>query len=299
MSEMTVRGAYMRASSFLVARGVEDHVASVEWLLQHVLGVTRTRLLTQWSEPMDEDQHAKLWELINRRALGEPVQYITGETYFYGRKYLVNRSVLIPRPETELLVERILATSDKLWEPESSLTIVDVGTGSGAIAISLALERSHWKMIATDISVPALNVAKQNANRHQVSERIQFLERDLLVVPNEATDEESIGAIDKIDILVSNPPYIRTRDLPDLQREVRNYEPHLALDGGEEGLDLYDGLLKQLRQQSVWPRFIALEVGLGQAQQVEKLLRETGKWDHYEIIPDLAGVERNVFAWTE
>jgi release factor glutamine methyltransferase len=236
---------------------------------------------------------------MNRRAMGEPVQYITGETYFYGRPFLVNRHVLIPRPETELLVERILAISNKIWDPEQSLTIVDVGTGSGAIAISLALERSKWKVIATDISAPALQVASENARNHHVAASITFLESDLLHPREGSFINESTVALEKFDILVSNPPYIRSRDLPNLQREVRNYEPLEALDGGEEGLDLYQRLLEQLKQLEVWPRFIAFEVGLGQAQQVEKLLREAGRWSHYEIIQDLAGVERNVFAWVQ
>jgi release factor glutamine methyltransferase len=285
---ITVREAFMRASSFLKERGVDEANASAELLLQHVLGVTRTKLLMMWSEPaVDRDTFDKLFELVQRRAAGEPVQYIMGETYFYGRRFQVTRSVLIPRPETELLVERILIAGRDLWGEEGRPLAVDIGTGSGAIAVSLAAEQPLWRMAASDLDPEALKVARSNAADHGVEERITFLEGDLL----EPVLRE-FG--NRIDVLVSNPPYIRTEDLHGLQREVRDYEPHLALDGGEDGLVPYRRMLEQLRKSGSAPRVIGFECGMGQAGDVAGMLREAALWEDIFIVEDYAGIERHV-----
>jgi release factor glutamine methyltransferase len=278
----------MRASSFLGERGVEEHAVSAELLLQHVLGVTRARLLAMWSDPMDEDAFDALWALLQRRAAGEPVQYIIGETYFYGLPFRVTKAVLIPRPETELLVERVLHMGRERWgKDEEGPLVVDVGTGSGAIAVSLAAEQPAWRVAAIDISPEALEVARENAAANGVAERVAFLEGDLL--------DPAIGEYGaSIDMLVSNPPYIRSWDIDGLQREVRDYEPHLALDGGADGLNPYRRMLQQMAAASVWPRIVAFECGLGQAQELAGLLRETGQWTNVSIVEDYAGIERHV-----
>ncbi len=298
---MTVREAFMRASSFLGERGVSEAPASSELLLQHVLGITRTRLLAVWSDPMDEDAFEKLWALLQRRVSGEPVQYIMGEAYFYGRRFEVDRSVLIPRPETELLVERMLLLGDGLWGAAGAPRVVDVGAGSGAIAVSVAAERPAWRVAATDISPEALETARRNAEAHGAS--IEFLLGDLLepaaaayggAAPGDRSGD--VGEGGGIDMLVSNPPYIRSADMPGLQVEVREFEPHLALDGGEDGLEPYRRLLAQMEAFGVWPRVVGFECGLGQARELAKLMRGTGRWPDVSIVEDYAGIERHVIA---
>jgi release factor glutamine methyltransferase len=294
MSEWKVREAYMRASSFLLERGVEEHTVSAERLLQAVLGVSRTRLLSLWSDPIEEDDYAKLWALVQRRAAGEPVQYIVGETSFCGLTFRVNRDVLIPRPETELLVERMITHADRLWGEGHPVKAVDVGTGSGAIAVTLASRRPAWQVMASDISTEALRVAADNAARNGVGHQVQWYEGDLLAPIWSERDRAGAG---RIDVLVSNPPYIASSDIDGLQREVRDFEPHLALDGGEDGLDLYRRLVAQMEAHGCWPRLVGLEVGFGQAQAVKALMEGTRQWDQVEIVQDFATIERHVIAW--
>ena len=284
----TIREAYLRASSFLKERGVEEAGASAELLLRHVLRVNRTKLLVMWDESLEDDAFDRLWEMLQRRADGEPVQYIMGEAYFYGRPFQVNKAVLIPRPETELLAERIVLLGREFWGAEGSPRVVDIGTGSGAIAVTLASECPAWQVAASDISPAALEVARGNARANGVEDRILFLEGDLL--------EPAAREWGRIDILVSNPPYICTADLDGLQREVRDYEPHLALDGGPDGLVLYRRMLAQMAEFDVWPRLVGFECGMGQAQELSRLIQETGRWSKVMIVDDYAGIERHVIA---
>jgi release factor glutamine methyltransferase len=281
----------MRASSFLGERGVSEAPASAELLLQHVLGITRTRLLAVWSDPMDEDAFEKLWALLQRRVSGEPVQYIMGEAYFYGRRFAVDRSVLIPRPETELLAERVLQLGDELWGANGTPRVVDVGTGSGAIAVTLACERPAWRIAASDISPEALETARRNSAAHGAG--LDWLLGDLLEPAAQAYGGGDDGGIDAI---VSNPPYIRSSDMAGLQVEVREFEPHLALDGGEDGLDPYRRLLAQMESFGVRPRLVGFECGLGQARDLARLMREQGWWTDVSIVEDYAGIERHVLA---
>ncbi|TLS50642.1 peptide chain release factor N(5)-glutamine methyltransferase [Paenibacillus antri] len=283
---MTVREAFMRASSFLGERGTSEAPASAELLLQYVLGVTRTKLLAIWSDAIDEDAFERLWALLQRRAAGEPVQYIMGEAYFYGRRFAVDKTVLIPRPETELLAERVLLLGTELWGAAGAPRVVDVGTGSGAIAVTLAAERPSWRVAASDISPEALETARRNAEANGAS--LEFLLGDLL---EPAAKAYGGGGID---ILVSNPPYIRSADMAELQVEVREFEPHLALDGGEDGLDPYRRLLAQMASFGVRPRIVGFECGLGQARDLAKLLQAAGRWTDVSIVEDYAGIERHV-----
>ena len=300
--------------------------------------------------------------LLERKAAGEPVQYLIGEQWFYGLPFAVTPAVLIPRPETELLVEAVLEAADRLW-PEARgaegrvdaavPTVVDVGTGSGAIAVTLASQRPRWRVAASDLSADALETARGNAARHGVAARLRFAQGDLLapfaradspaatshgggaqaeapvasadggrvqmdegavhVEGGEAQpDSGGTQAVDiaddvfasgelaglKIDVLVSNPPYIPASDIAGLQREVRDHEPWLALDGGADGLDPYRRMIEQLPSLAAIPRIVAFELGQGQAQEVARLLRETGHWPDIRIVTDYAGIERHVIAVT-
>lgn len=291
-SEKTVREAYVEASSFLKRHRVDEPALNGQLLLEHLLGWSRTKLFLSWQDPFPEEKELDWQRMLSRRAGGEPVQYIIGSEGFYGLTFQVNTSVLIPRPETEILVQEILHRGKRLW-PEGDgrpPLVADIGTGSGAIPVVLAARCPTWELAAVDISQEALELARRNAEKNGVGGRIRFLLGDLLA-PLAA---EGLAP----DIVVSNPPYIKSGDLPDLQREVRDYEPHLALDGGEDGLDLYRRLTEELGLLPVKPRLVGFEVGMGQAPAVAGMLRELGIFDRVSIVKDLAGIERHVLAET-
>ncbi|GFN32740.1 release factor glutamine methyltransferase [Paenibacillus curdlanolyticus] len=308
----------MQASSFLAGAGVGEPRPNAERLLMHLLGIGRAELLRDWYEPMPKRQLEAFGQAVERKAAGEPVQYIIGEQWFYGLAFQVEPAVLIPRPETELLVEAVLEAVDRLWPQASAAagepvpTVLDVGTGSGAIAVTLASQRPRWRLYASDLSPDALKVARTNAARHGVAGRIMFVQGDLLApfVPKAdargaleapAADAGRFSdAVDpaglRIDVLVSNPPYIPAGDIPGLQPEVRDYEPRLALVGGDDGLEPYRRMAAQLPTLVQLPRIVGFELGIGQAEAVANLLREIGYWDDIRIITDYGGIDRHVIA---
>jgi release factor glutamine methyltransferase len=332
--KLTIREAYVEASSFLLQHGASEAASSAELLLQELLGLTRSQMLLSWQEPFPQELEARWRELLARRAAGEPVQYILGEQEFYGLPFTVTPAVLIPRPETELLVEQIVLIGKQLWpemvvglegsgvksgigrdlvldeqpapgeatgeglgaklgadtkcEADRRLLVADIGAGSGAIAVSLAVQCPQWRVMSSDISLAALAVAQANAERHGVGEQVTFLEGDLLMPYIERGLQ--------LDVVVSNPPYIPEADEVGLQPEVRLHEPRSALYGGADGLDLYRRLAAQLAELERLPALVGLEVGMGQADEVAKLLSQAGEWDEIRIIPDLAGIARHVIA---
>ncbi|CAM4278281.1 peptide chain release factor N(5)-glutamine methyltransferase [Paenibacillus tarimensis] len=305
---MTIGEACVQASCFLEEAGVGEARANAELLLMHLLGLEKSALLRDWRDPFPGKCEAAWAELVERKAKGEPVQYIMGEQWFYGLPFRVTPAVLIPRPETELLVEAVLAAADRLWpaatgdEPEAlrqselegrsrrRLRAVDVGTGSGAIAVTLAVQRPEWQVCATDLSGEALQVARSNAKRHGAEDRMLWLLGDLLEPVTAA--EQPLA----VDILISNPPYIPAGDIEGLQREVRDYEPRLALDGGEDGLNPYRKMLKQMQCMSEVPHIAAFELGQGQAHEVARMMADTRWWNEIRIIDDYAGIGRHVIA---
>ncbi|MFF2481264.1 peptide chain release factor N(5)-glutamine methyltransferase [Paenibacillus sp. NPDC058071] len=314
-SSLSIREACLQASSFLTEQGVEEARSNAELLLMHILGLTRSAMLSEWHEPFPAER-ADEWELaVRRKGEGEPVQYIIGEEWFYGRPFTVTPAVLIPRPETELLVEAVLEAADRLWPAggEGVPSVVDVGTGSGAIAVTLSAERPRWRVNASDLSEDALAVARSNAALHEAADRVSFRQGDLLepfLPVAEAQPAEAAASASKqgaeqlsrrqtessVDVLVSNPPYIPADDLPGLQREVRDYEPHLALDGGADGLVPYRRMLEQLPALPRPPRIVAFELGIGQAPDIAAMLERYGAWDEVRIVTDYNGIERHVIA---
>ncbi|WP_202128851.1 peptide chain release factor N(5)-glutamine methyltransferase [Paenibacillus dendrobii] len=291
--KQTIREAFIEASSFLTECAVTEPQRSAQLLLAHVLGLEGAAYYMALPDPFPEERKS-LWEqAITRRGAGEPVQYITREQEFYGIPFEVTPAVLIPRPETELLVEAMLMQAKRLW-PEGAapsrseggalrpLECADIGTGSGAIAVTLALQAPRWHVRASDISDGALQVAARNAAANGA--QVAFLEGNLL--------EPFAG--EWLDIIVSNPPYIPAADIAGLQREVRDHEPRTALDGGTDGLGPYRIMMEQLPLLKAPPRLIGFELGQGQAQDVAELLRAAGHWDEIIIVPDLAGIERHV-----
>jgi release factor glutamine methyltransferase len=315
MSELqSIREAFAEASSFLAGHGLSEPQRSSQLLLEHVLGLSGAAYYMALADPFPAGVKAEWEALVTRRAAGEPVQYIIGEQEFYGRAFEVTPDVLIPRPETELLVEAILRYGAELWpdgtvpvrggaalehgaaadqaaRPESGagiaravrpLTAVDIGAGSGAISVTLAAEAPAWRVCAGDISPGALAVAGRNAQRLGTSVDLRL--GDLL--------EPFAGM--ETDILVSNPPYIPGGDIAGLQREVRDHEPRTALDGGGDGLDPYRRMMEQLPLLPAPPRLVGFELGQGQAGQVAELLRAAGHWNEIITIEDLAGIPRHV-----
>lgn len=281
--QRSVREAFVEASSFLDGMRVMEPQRNAQLLLEHVLGLSGTSYYMALAEPFPADRRRALEEAINRKAQGVPAQYIIGEQEFYGRPFEVTPAVLIPRPETELLVEAVLKYGRELTpRPDGGLKVVDIGTGSGAIAITLALQSKGWDVLASDISPDALEVAARNAKK--LGAQVEFRQGNLLE-PFAGTGP---------DILVSNPPYIPAEDIEELQPEVRDYEPRTALDGGPDGLNPYRIMMAQLSLLSAPPRLIAFELGMGQAGDVAELLRKAGYWEEIVTVPDLAGIDRHV-----
>jgi release factor glutamine methyltransferase len=248
-----------------------------ETLLLHVLGKNKAWLMTHADEQLASDQATRYGELLERRYRGEPIQYITGEAEFYGLPFRVTPDVLIPRPETEHLVEKVLELAAHFEQPR----IVDVGAGSGAIAVALAHHLPQAHITATDLSAPALDLARQNAERNGVTGRLRFLLGDMLAPVAE----------EQFEIVVSNPPYVPASDCDTLSVEVREYEPALALFAGDDGLDVYRRLIPATFAALVPGGFVALEIGFGQSPAVRTLLAASG-FGQIEFVPDLKGIPR-------
>jgi release factor glutamine methyltransferase len=278
------RRALIDAGAAQLAAGPHPEFArrEAEELLLHVLrkeARERNRawlfanLLLPISAPLEEEFLA----LVARRVTGEPIQYITGETEFYRLPFHVTPDVLIPRPETEHLIEKVLELAPLFPKPR----ILDVGTGSGAIAVTLAHEWPHAIVTATDLSEAALEVARKNAHRAWFAERIRFLQGDL------------VGPVagETFEFVVSNPPYVPTTDRDSLAVEVRDHEPVLALFAGEDGLDIYRRLIPAAYPLLAPGGFLVLEIGQGQSEAVGTLLKNTG-FGQIEFVPDLQGIPR-------
>ena len=259
-----------------------------------MLGISRAQFYADPGRTMTAEQQAAYEAAIARRLAHEPIQYITGEQEFFGLALRVTPAVLIPRPETEVLVEAVLAEAISLAAPR----ILDIGTGSGAIAIALAHHLPKAQMVATDISPAALAVANENAARDSLAGRIDFIQSDLLDGLREEQDaEEGVVARaarqERYDVLVSNPPYVPEADRAELHRQVRDYEPAGALFAGEDGLAIYRRLIPQARTALVPNGLLALEIGHGQRDAIAKLLAE---WKDVRFVDDLQGIPRVALA---
>ena len=267
---MTIRTAIAQGSELLERDGILEPRLNAEVLLAHAIHCDRTYFYAHPEQELREVEWIHYGRYLDERLKGKPTQYITKKQEFYGRNFAVSRDVLIPRPETELLVETIL----KLNPPPGIL--IDIGTGSGIIAITLALEL-NCPVIATDLSLEACELARSNALKLNAS--VQFLETDLFKPFADAT----------ADIVVSNPPYIPFNDRASLQREVRDYEPSLALYGGPTGLNVYKRLIPEAKRVLKPGGILALELGFGQSETVSRLVAD---WHNLRVIPDLAGIPR-------
>lgn len=269
--------------------GIAEDRRTAGVLLCHVLSIDGTGLLTRSSEEIEGASYMTYLKFIARRAAGEPLQYITGHQEFYGLDFIVTPDVLIPRPETEFLVERVirLARDAHPSAGEADSLIVDVGTGSGCIAVAVAVNIPATRVIATDISAPAIDVARKNAARHNVSSRIEWVEGDLL------RPLEGRGLENGIDVIACNPPYVPSSKPETVQREVREWEPHVALFGGGEGIDFYGRLFVEALVYLKPGGFLVCEIGYSQLEAVCKLI-DPEAWVLVDVTNDLQGIPRTL-----
>ena len=272
------------ASSFLKERGRDDNAA--ELLLRHFADMSRTALFSNLREPLGQQVWEQFEQAVHQHGEGVPVQYLTGFEEFYGLIFEVEPGVLIPRPETEELVEGTLRRLERMFGDGAGIRLADIGTGSGAIAATLKLERPSLQVSAVDISSDALAVARKNASR--LGAEIEFLQGDLL--------EPLIGLPERFDAIVSNPPYIPDADREEMSEVVTDHEPHLALFGGQDGLHFYRRLAEGLSQVIKDKALVAFEIGAGQGEAVASLLQEAFPEAKVEVVNDINGKDRMVFA---
>lgn len=273
------------ASSFLGENNRDQNIG--ELLLMHYLGFSRAKLLASMHDEIQIDLVIKFKQEINDHiTMGIPVQHMIGKAPFYGRDFTVNGDVLIPRPETEELVENALKVIQRNFQVDMPLTIADIGTGSGAIAVTMQLEMPDAKVYAVDISEEALTIAEKNANALGAG-HVEFIQGNLL----DPLIEKGI----KVDVLLSNPPYIPISDIDTLQDVVRNYDPHLALFGGQSGLDFYEGIVKNLPKVLKDKAIVGFEIGDGQGAAVSELLKQIYPGETITVLNDINGKERMVF----
>ncbi len=306
---LIVRTALREAFAQLRAAGVPSHTLAAELLLMHALGRDRAWLYAHPEEVIRDSEVHLLTSLLARRAAGEPTQHLTGKQEFWSLEFEVTPDVLIPRPETEHVIEVVLdrlavreiRAGHKQTFSSEGLQIADVGTGSGCIAVTLAKELPGARIYATDISSAALAVARRNAARHSVFDQIHFLESNLLdalsVVEAGATHESQVTRHQLLflDLIVSNPPYIGRREASTLMREVRDHEPEIALYGGEEGYELYAELIAQVAAKLKPGGILVLELGHNSLPAVQPLL-DVLLWTNVGATNDLAGIPRVIAA---
>lgn len=283
----TLRGALQQGAARLFAAGVDSAELDAEVLLRHVLELAQGALYLRLKDRLSSGDQEQFQKLLERRAAREPLAYITGNKEFWSLDFIVTPAVLIPRPETELLVDLALDCAREL-PSRQRIKILDIGTGSGAIAVSLAKHVPESEVWAVDISAASLRVAEANAKRHNVAERIRFLQGDLL----DAMDQ--IGAT--FDLILSNPPYVRSAELAGLAPEIRDWEPRTALDGGADGLDYSRRLIGAAPSHFNEGGRMLLEIGSDAAEAVVDLFARAGCYEPARVHRDYAGRDRAVAA---
>ena len=285
---MDVRGALKEAMARLRAAEVPSHTLAAELLLMHTLGRDRAWLYAHPEETLTSEAVNRYFELIARRASGTPTQYLTGKQEFWGLEFLVTPAVLIPRPETEHVIEVALERIGQRKQGRP-LRVVDVGTGSGCLAVALARELPEAEVFATDISSAALEVARGNAARLGVGERVQFIEGNLLDPFLTAWPDSSSA---RFDLIVSNPPYISLAEREKLPREIREHEPSAALFGGARGVEIYGPLVDQAAKVLASGGSLVVELGDGALEAVQDLFETRPAWMRVAVTMDLAGIPR-------
>ena len=287
MKNKAIEEALQRASFYLENAGLENPRVEAEVLLAHLLETDRLQLFLKRTQNLSSRQENLFEELVRRRAAGEPTAYITGTKEFYGYRFNVNKAVLIPRPETELLVDRALSWLNRLKsEGYKNIRVLDLGTGSGILAITIALKVNDVQIDAVDISAGALQTAKLNAARHRVEDRISWNCGNYFEVFNSSTTPPLFN------LVISNPPYLTKKEMRDLPSHILDHEPCEALDGGEDGLDGYRKIFNDLALHLTKPSMLLLEAGAGQQKMLDSLCRGSGIFNSITWHQDLAGHAR-------
>lgn len=288
-NKLTIQEALHRASSIFAKAGLDNPGQEAQILFSRVLGWDRLKVLLEGSANLPSTQAALLQEAVKRRARGEPLAYITGSREFYSLEFTVSPAALIPRPESEFLIEAALNWADRAGHSRGEgVLAVDLGTGSGNLAVTLAVLWPKARLWAVDISAQALAVAVENASRHGVQDRISWHRGDYF---------SALSAIDpppKFNVVISNPPYIPRNELDSLPLPVKGFEPLEALDGGADGLEGYRKLLSGLSRHLLSPGLVAVEIGAGQLGDVAGLFKATGLFQRVEVIHDYQGWPRVV-----
>lgn len=283
----TIEQLLVEGKRLLKDAHIETWALDAEVLLSHILSFSRVQLFTNSKDKLLEEQEIKFKEYIYKRLQGMPIQYLTNEQEFMSLPLYVDESVLIPRQDTEILVETALNLINK----EKETRILDLCTGSGCIGISMAYYAPYSNIIGIDISDSALKVAEYNAKINGVNDRISFVKSNLFnEVPNSLKG--------KLDMIISNPPYIPTKDIKMLMKEVREHEPSIALDGGQDGLDFYKLIIKDGKEYLKSGAILIFEIGYNQGKIVSQVLKSSG-FKEVEIKKDLAGLDRVVFGIKE
>lgn len=284
VGQATLGEVIVEARRLLEQADIETAEQEALWIVEHVLHLSTHHVMTDRDRLLSSSELLAVRGLITRRVSREPLQYILGTQEFCGLEFTVNPAVLIPRPETQLLVEYV---TQRICADQPA-TIVDVCTGSGCIAVSIARMRPHARVIATDLSGPALNVARQNAIRLGVGERITWLEGDLL---GPLAEQKLEG---QVDVIVSNPPYIPELDWTTLQPEVKLFEPRSALVAGPQGTELHERLLWEASRYLSLGGAVIMEIGAGQARAMRRIVERTPGYRFHRLVLDEAGLERMV-----
>jgi len=263
----------------LQRKGSDSPRLDTEILLAHARGCERIELYTHFNDVLTNEERNIMRELVQRRANNEPVAYLVGYREFYSLEFEVNKAVLIPRPDTETIVLELLEIAKTMASPK----IIDVCTGSGCIAISVAVNHNTAEVTATELFDPAMQLAQGNAEKHEVADRIEFVQGDLLTC---------IQPQQQFDIVASNPPYVPTLDIETLEADVRDHEPHTALDGGHDGVKFISRLIEDAPKYLKDGGYLMLEMGPEQAGVVCELIDENGNFSDAQILTDLAGRSR-------
>jgi len=274
-------------TGYLAEKNIDDARLNIELLLSHILHLQRIQLYTKFDQPLSEQELALFKSLLKRRLVNEPLQYILGETEFMGLKFSVDRSVLIPRPETELLVDQALTLIKQRFFDSKELSILDLGTGSGCIAVSLAVKLPHTFVTGIDISEEALVVAARNAERNNVSDRTKFLKADMMGLKAETFPQ-------RFQCIISNPPYISIAELTQVAPEVKEYEPVTALTDNANGLKFYPEIAHFAQAALTDDGIVGMEHAYNQSESVLEIFKSADFSDEV-IVKDYRGINRHLF----
>ncbi|MFO7772719.1 MAG: peptide chain release factor N(5)-glutamine methyltransferase [Dehalococcoidia bacterium] len=280
---MILREALQSTAQTLLEASITEAFIEAELLLGHVLSMSKVQLHTEPERGLTPAETKHLWRLVRRRLDHEPAAYILGHCEFYGAEFYINHHTFIPRPETELLVEKVVELAHSISRRERPITIADIGTGCGAIAVSLALALPQAKIYAIDISTSALQVAGMNCQRHAVCGQVELLPGNLL---------EPLPQ--PVDMIVANLPYVKDCEFEDLSPEIVDFEPTIALAGGNNGLDRIRQMLEQVPGKINRGACVFLEIGQGQGDMVTSLINGYFPQAGIELIADLGGIDRVV-----